>query len=477
MIYQRPDKGSMQLWADLIGDESYTFDNMMPYFQKSVNFTSPNKELRGSNDTAKANMAAFDEANGGPLRVSYANYAAPFSSYIEPSMNEIGIPTAEDFNSGVLMGAQYCSSTINPENENRDSSATSFLEAAEERTNLEVYKDTMASKIIFNDDKTATGVTISSGSTLTANKEVILSAGAFQTPQLLMLSGIGPAETLQKLNIDVVADRPGVGQNLTDHIFFGPSYRVIVETLTRLANDPAYVVAEFGYDYLIEKKGPLTNPVCDYLAWEKAPKDGISSEAAAALSGLPESWPDIEYLGAPGFIGNFESLINQQPTDGYQYATILAALVAPQSRGEVTINSTDVNVLPVVDPKWLTDPTDQSVAVAAYKRVRAAFASSAMAPVLADPKEFFPGPAVQSDEDILKTIQDTLMTVYHASCTARMGRVDDPTAVVDSSARVIGVKGLRVVDASSFALLPPGHPQSTVYALAEKIAAQIKAGK
>lgn len=476
MIYQRGDRGSYQSWADAIDDQSYSFDNLLPYFKRSCQFTPPASPPRASNATAEYNAAAFDPA-GGPLQISYANYAGPFSSYIEPSLNEIGIPTVQDFNSGSLLGAQYCSSTIDPSTESRDSSQTSFLDAAQSRSNLKVYQLTTATRILFDGSKKATGVSLSTGAILSATREVILSAGAFQSPQLLMLSGIGPASVLNTFNISTIADRPGVGQNLTDHIFFGPAYRVNVQTFTRLANDPVYVAAEAATDYALLKQGPLTNPVCDFLGWEKTPRDLISSNASSTLAQFPASWPEIEYLSAPGYVGDFASLLAEQPKDGYQYATILAALVAPLSRGSVMITSTDANVLPTVDPNWLTDPTDVEVAIAAYKRVRSAFATSAMRPVLADTSEYFPGPSVQTDAQILDTIRDTLMTVWHASCTCRMGLADDPNAVVDSSARVIGVSGLRVVDASSFALLPPGHPQSTVYAFAEKIADEIRAGK
>jgi choline dehydrogenase len=472
MIYQRPDVGSLQLWADSIGDQSYTFDALLPYYKKSCTFTPPGP-TRAANATTEFNPSAFSPA-GDPLHVSYANYAGPFSSWMEPALNEIGIPTAVDFNSGEVMGAQYCSSTIDPTTEMRDSSQTSFLNAAATRPNLSVYQATLAQKIIFDSSKRAVGVAIL-GATLTARKEVILSAGAFQSPQLLMVSGIGPASLLTSLGIPVIADRPGVGQNLTDHVFFGPAYRVKVDTLTRIANDPAYLVAQTA-KYTLLKQGPLTNPVSDFLAWEKTPRDLISSSAAAVLDTYPPSWPEIEYISGPGYIGNFQDLLLQQPKDGYQYATILAALVAPRSRGNVTISSASTLDLPAINPNWLTDPVDASVAVAAYKRVRAAFASDAMRPVLADPVEYFPGPGARSDAQILEVIRDSVHTVYHAACTCRMGTSDDPNAVVDNRARVIGVTGLRVVDASSFALLPPGHPQSTIYAFAEKIADEIRGG-
>lgn len=136
--------------------------------------------------------------------------------------------------------------------------------------------------------------------------------------------------------------------------------------------------------------------------------------------------------------------------------------------------SADTKDLPTINPNWLTDPTDLSLAIAIYKRTREAFATTAMQKGLADKTEYFPGPSVQSDEQILETIRNTLLTVWHASCTCKMGKSAAEGAVVDSKGKVFGVHGLRVIDASSFAPLPPGHPQSVVYALAEKLADDIK---
>ncbi|QDS73883.1 hypothetical protein FKW77_007045 [Venturia effusa] len=476
MIYQRATKESMDEWADLVGDQSYTWDNFLPWYKKSVKFTPP-KSTRAANASAEFNAAAFD-SNGGPLAVSYANYAGPFSSWMEGSFEEIGINKIQDFNSGELMGSQYCSSTINPSQQRRDSSQTSFLDFAGSRKNLKVYVSTLAKKILFNSNKKATGVVVSTAGiqyTIAARKEVIVSAGAFQSPQMLMVSGIGPSSQLQANGIKVIQELPGVGQGMQDHVFFGPSYRVKVETFTRLANDLLYVLGQFIGPYSIQKQGPLTNPVCDYLGWEKVPqelREKFPDSVLEDLSNFPNDWPELEYLSAPGYIGNFGSLFRDQPKDGFQYASILAALVAPLSRGNVTIISSDTLIKPLINPNWLTSPTDQAVAIAGYKRVRQAFASNFMKGVVIG-DEYFPGKAVQTDAQILDTIRKTVHTVWHASCTCRMGKSDDNMAVVDSRARVFGVTGLRVVDASSFAILPPGHPQSTVYALAEKIAADI----
>ena len=178
---------------------------------------------------------------------------------------------------------------------------------------------------------------------------------------------------------------------------------------------------------------------------------------------------------APGYVGAFGDLLLDQPKDGRQYATILAALVAPLSRGNFTLASASTKDLPLINPNWLTSQTDQEVAVAAYKRVRQAFATKSMAPVLVG-DEYFPGLEVQTDAQILDTIRSTLQTVWHAAVTCRMGKSSDSSAVVDSKARVIGVHGLRVVDASSFPLFLPGHPQSSIYMFAEKIADEINRG-
>lgn len=150
------------------------------------------------------------------------------------------------------------------------------------------------------------------------------------------------------------------------------------------------------------------------------------------------------------------------PRDGHNYGGAIAALVAPLSRGTVSISSADTADPPVIDPRWLTHPADQAVAVAGYKRLRELFATKAMAPVLIGP-ENYPGlNRTRTDEELLAEIRRGFQTVWHAACTCKMGKREDEMAVVDGSAKVIGVQGLRVVDASSFALLPPGHPQSTV---------------
>ncbi|KAJ5405970.1 hypothetical protein N7465_007254 [Penicillium sp. CMV-2018d] len=476
MVYQRPTRESMEVWADTVNDSSYTFDKVLPFYKKSVEFTPPNTDYRAQNASADYDIDAYD-SDGGPLQVSYANFAQPFSSWMSLGMEAIGIGQIKDFNLGEIMGAQYCASTIDPSNELRSSSEESFLSKIKPKS-LRTYTNTLAKKVVFDEKKRAIGVQVKGllGNTVTlsASEEVIISAGAFQSPQLLMVSGIGPSDQLRQHGIDVIADRPGVGQNMWDHPFFAPSYRVQVTTFTKFVTNLVYAAGQI-LEALLLKKGVITNPIADFVAFEKVPpflRSAFSNETQSKLTKFPSDWPEAEYMSGAGYIGNVSNLPAIQPRDGYQYASILGVLVAPMSRGNVTLQSADTSDLPVINPNWLDDQADQEVVVAMFKRIRQAFQSEAMKPVVIG-EESNPGPQVQSDDQILQFIKDNMMTLWHPSCTCKMGTSDDDMAVVDSQARVYGVDGLRVVDASAFPFLPPGHPQSTVYMLAEKIAADI----
>ncbi|PYI09685.1 GMC oxidoreductase [Aspergillus sclerotiicarbonarius CBS 121057] len=477
MIYQRPNKEAMQKWAELVDDDSYTFRRVLPFFQRTANFTPPNNKLREGNASAAFDTGAFDK-RGEPLHVSYPDNPVTFSSWVQRGMESIGIEAVQDFNSGTLLGAQYCTLTINPHKKARSSSEAAFKSTPIPRlATLALYKNTMAKRILFGSEQQATGIVVRTRNSeyiLRATQEVIVSAGAFQSPQLLMVSGIGPANILKEHGIDVIVDLPGVGQNMWDHVFFGPSYRVGLETSTRIANDLLYLF-QIIVQYIAYHRGPLTNQGTDFLAFERFPSEvrsQFSDETVEDLSWFPSGWPEVEYLPVPLYIGDFSDPVKQQPQDGAQYASIIGALVAPTSRGDVTIISDDTDDLPIINPNWLATKTDQEVAIAVYRRLREAFQSEGMAPIIVG-EEYFPGDQVQSDEEILDVIRNTLMTVYHASCTCKMGVRNDSMAVVDSHARVFGVEGLRVVDASAFPFLPPGHPQSVAYMLAEKIASDI----
>ncbi|KAI1312685.1 GMC oxidoreductase [Xylaria venustula] len=476
MIYQRPTVGSAKMWADTVADESYTFENMLPYYQKSICFTPPS-ELRFANSTPLFDTSVMGNCSG-PVSVTYSTYANSFASWATNGLTEMGMSPIKGFQSGELLGQSYVMSTINAKTQTRDSSETSFLQRALSYPNYSVYTLTQAKKILFDKNRRATGVevdTLGIRYILSASKEVIVSAGVFASPQLLMVSGIGPAKTLNGLGIPIVADRPGVGQGMQDHLYFGPSYKVIGTTTSSLVSSQKFA-AEAARNFQENASGILTNPSNDVLGWEKFPESIRSSFSAKTLKSLaeyPEDWPEIEYLAIAGYLGYQNISGGSDPGDGSQYATMGVALAQPRSRGNITITSADNAVNPIINPNYFSDETDVQVAIAGFKRAREFFNSTTIRPFRADGKEAFPGLDVSTDEEIEQVIKESFQTIFHASCTCAMGLQNDTMAVVDSAARVYGVSGLRVVDASAFPFVPAGHPMGTIYALAEKIAANI----
>ncbi len=465
MIYQRPTIGSCKMWADAVADDSYTWENMLPYYQKSVCFTPPS-DLRFANSTPLFDISVMGSCSG-PLSVAYSTYANSFASWATEGLAEMGMSPIPGFQSGALLGQSYVMSTISAKTQTRDSSETSFLQRALPYPNYSVYTLTQAKKILFDKKKRATGVevdTLGKRYVLTASKEVIVSAGVFASPQLLMVSGIGPAKTLRRLRIPVVADRPGVGQGMQDHLYFGPAYKVVGTTTSSLVSSPEFA-AQAAKDFEEKASGILTNPSNDVLGWEKFPesiRSTFSAETLKSLAEYPADWPEIEYLAIAGYLGYQNISGGSDPGDGSQYATMGVALAQPRSRGNVTIISADNAVNPLINPNYFSDPADVEVAVAGFKRAREFFNSSTIRPFRADDKEAFPGLEVSTDAEIEQIIKESFQTIFHASCTCAMGLPNDPMAVVDSAARVYGVSNLRVVDASAFPFVPAGHPMGTV---------------
>jgi choline dehydrogenase len=260
----------------------------------------------------------------------------------------------------------------------------------------------------------------------------------------------------------VLSDLAGVGQNLWDQLLFSVAKEVDIPVQGQFLTE-SQNIATATSEFLNDGAGPFSS-FNGMIAFEKIPqalRSNFSKAALAALAQFPTDWPEIEYATGTSVTASGGSL-----------ALIEAALSAPLSRGNVTIGSADITTPPVINMAWLTDPAsaDAQVAVAAIKRMREAF--SAIASITLG-QEVAPGPSVQSDADILAYIRSACVTLYHAGATCAMGKKGDPNAVVDSQARVFGVQGLRVVDLSAAPFVPPGHPQATVYMLAEKIAHDI----
>lgn len=485
-LYQRPTIGSMQMWADQVDDESWTWDSTLPYFKRAVHFTPPNESIY-INTSNPLDLSAFEPA-GGPVQVSFSGAVDPFGTWARQAFPIAGMPQIPGLSSGRLLGSAYAPLTVDPKNGYRSSAEASYLASALNSHKAPItYTHTLATQILFN-GTTATGLramtagtfgTPSVNFTLTARKEVIVAGGAFQSPQLLMVSGIGNHSELARFNISCKADLPGVGQGMWDHPIFGSAHAIDVNTASAGLNN-ATTAQQLVKTYLSTGGGPLSIFGPGIYGWEKLPepyRSKLSNSSRAALdNAFPSDWPEIEWLPVAAYNGYNLNKQTADPRDGNNYASLNAALVAPLSRGTVKLASPHMWDLPTIDPAWLTHPADRELALQGFKRQREIW-SILVDLGVAHPEEAFPGPSVQTDAEILEWIGEAMTTVYHAAGTCKMGTSADRMAVVDSNARVFGTQGLRIVDASAMPFLPPGHPQSTIYAFAEKIADQLIKGK
>jgi choline dehydrogenase len=282
---------------------------------------------------------------------------------------------------------------------------------------------------------------------------------------VLIKPGIGPADVLAAHSIPLISNNPGVGQNLQDQFFFGINRGISVPSTGAYLNTPSQQATAL-HQYLQNASGPYSS-AGGYLSFEKLPskyREGFSPRTKELLNEFPEDWPEVEYI-SPGFPSGSEDF----PTIG----AITAILMSPMSRGNVMLRSASISDPPVINLNWLTDVLDAEVMIAAFKRVREMWSYPALTDILVGP-EIGPGEFVSTDAEILVFIKRTAQTIWHASSTCAMGETVEKGAVVDSQAKVFGVKGLRVVDNSIMPFSLPGHPQASVYMLAEKIAHDIR---
>ena len=239
MAYQRPSKGSLQMWADTVGDKSYEFENFLPYYERAIKFSPPRSDLRSANATPDydARLARNNNAPATGVSVTFPNYAQAFATWAVLGLKAIGLDiTKGSFLDGKLSGQSYTMTTIQPNGE-RESAETAFLRPTLQNPDYTVYNEAMAKRILFDGKKRATGVVVDTGGReyiLAAHKEVIVSGGFIGSPQLLQASGVGPADLLRRYGVPVVADRPGVGQNLQDHVFLAITYQVNAPTISSL---------------------------------------------------------------------------------------------------------------------------------------------------------------------------------------------------------------------------------------------------
>lgn len=448
-----------------------------------MQFTPPNITARGANTSnIKFNAENFDP-KGGPLQVSFSNYASPYSTWMKIAWESLGVKSAVDFNNGTMDGVQYMNTNIQPQDMHR-SYAASFFEESRNRSNLAVFAQTQASKIMFDTIKRATGVMAAGVDgkpfEIKAEKEVICSAGVFRTPQLLMVSGIGNSTVLRNLNITVLSDLPGVGQNLSDQPFVGSTYQINMNSTSQEFNTD---FVNFVNDTLFPQGQGILAATLDMAVFEGIPPQfasTLSNKTLSALAQYPKDWPVFQYLPVNGDLVLFRTVESKPPIGTLvtpNYGSIAASLSAPQSRGSVTIRSSNITVPPVIDIGYLNNDQDIELLMVAFKRAREAWKRPELQPALIG-NEYWPGYDLvpDTDEAIRKHVIEQVMPIWEATSSCAMGQKGDKNAVVDSDARVFGVQGLRLIDASALPFQPPGHAASSVFALGELIADRMKKG-
>lgn len=437
MAYIRGNKADYNHWANL-GCEGWDYESMLPYFIKSENNQTWNNQYHGQ---------------GGPMTISHSANESIFGNAFLEACVESNIPLNEDFNGEKQNGAGFFQ--FNIENGVRCSTAKSFIHPVLKRKNLKIITQFRVAKIQLKNN-IATGIEgYKDGSkslqSFEATKEIILSAGAFQSPQLLQLSGIGNKDELKAFGIESKIDLPGVGQNLSDHIFVnmnelantqGNSYNSVINT-------PNF------FNYLFQKKGKLAS----------SPLEGC-----AFMDTLNHSEePDIQFHFSSAWAKDIHNFNNRSLSDGY---TILPTLLKPKSRGFVGLHSAHFQDAPKIDPQYFSDKNGEDLAtlIRGVRKAQEVFNSNAF-DVYRKAKNY-PNRDLESDEEIAEHIKEALECVYHPVGTCQMGIGKD--AVTDpKNLKVYGVERLRVVDASIMPDLTSGNINATVVAIAEKIADEL----
>ncbi|APE31575.1 choline dehydrogenase [Halomonas aestuarii] len=451
MLYLRGQARDYDGWAELTGDDDWRWDRCLPDFMK-------HEDHHRLDDGGDADPAHRDfHGHGGEWRIEKQRLKWQVLDDFATAAVEAGIPRTRDFNRGDNEGVDYFE--VNQRSGWRWNTSKAFLRGVEKRDNLTLWHSTQVLGLAFETgeggEPRCCGVTAERGGETVVAKadgEVILSAGAIGSPQLLQLSGIGPADLLADHDIPVVAELPGVGENLQDHLQIRSVYKLKgARTLNTMANS-LVGKAKIGLEYLLKRTGPMSMAPSQLCAFTR------SSEAYAH--------PNIEYHVQPLSLEAFG-----QPLHDFPAITASVCNLNPTSRGTVRIKSRDPRQAPAITPNYLSTPEDRQVAADSLRVTRCIAGQPAFAKY--QPEEFKPGVQYQSDDDLARLAGDIGTTIFHPVGTAKMGRDDDPMAVVDSHLRVRGVKGLRVVDASIMPTITSGNTNSPTLMIAEKAAAWI----
>ena len=433
MVYVRGHAGDYDNWAEN-GAEGWSYSDVLPYFLRMENWHE-------SGQGGDGHWRGTD----GPLHITRGKRDIPLHQAFVESGQQAGFEVTKDYNGEQQEGFSPMEQTVYKGQ--RWSVADAYLKPALKRPNLNLHK-CMARRIVIEDGK-AVGVEVQSGKKIYivhALKEVIVAASAINSPKLLMLSGIGPVEHLKEMGIPVVADRPGVGQNLQDHLeLYIQQACTLPITLFKYWNPIGKL--RVGIQWLFNKTGPGSSNAFESCAFLRS-KPGIK-------------YPDIQYHFLPIAV----RYDGQAASDGHGFQAHVGPMRSP-SRGSVTLRSSDPDDDPKILFNYMSDPQDWADFRHCIRLTRDIFGQDAFAPYRG--KEIQPGSEVQTDTELDAFILKHVESAYHPCGTCKIGRSDNPMAVVDPECRVIGVNALRVVDSSIFPRIPNGNLNGPSIMVGEK---------
>ena len=436
LIYIRGQREDYDGWAAL-GNSGWSYDDVLPFFRKLEH------NVRGESPWHGAD---------GPLWASDIGEKHELIEALIGAGEELGIPENDDFNGATQEGIGYYQLTTR--HGLRCSTATAYLRPARARPNLRVDTEAHATRILF-DGRKATGVVYRQAGrdvSVTARREVILSAGALQSPQLLQLSGIGPPALLQGFGIPVVHGLAGVGENLQDHLQARVIFRCTKPITTNDILSSPWRKLAMGLEFAVARRGPMAVGIN---------QGGIFARTDSALTR-----PDVQF-----HVATLSSDMAGSKVHEFSGFTMSVCQLQPESRGHVRLKSPDPLAAPAMQPNYLSTEKDRATLVAGIRLARALAATRALSPYVAG--EYRPGPEATSGDALLEFAKNTAGTIFHPSGTCKMGPASDPLAVVDHDLAVHGLAGIRVVDCSIMPTLVSGNTNAPVVMIAEKIADRI----
>ena len=452
MIYMRGQARDYENWANLTGEAAWNWENSLADFKAHEDHY---KRDEGANPKLGDNSWFSDfHGSGGEWRIEKQRLRWDVLDSFSEAAAQTGVQKTDDFNTGDNAGVGYFD--VNQRSGWRWNTSKAFLRPTKDRPNLTIWTEAQAEKLLFETGadgrQRCVGVQVNrSGQSLRAMawKEVALSAGAVNSPQILQLSGIGPADLLRSHGIEVKLDQPYVGQNLQDHLQIRAVFKLKgAKTLNTLANS-MIGKAKIGLEYLLKRSGPMSM--------------SPSQLGAFTRSDPSRAHANLQYHVQPLSLEAFGEDLHKFPA-----MTVSVCNLNPTSRGHVRIASGSFRDAPEISPNYLDTEDDRKVAADSLRQVRQIMSQSAMQDYA--PEEFKPGIQYQSDEDLTRLAGDIATTIFHPVGTVKMGREEDPTAVLDPQLRLRGVTGLRVVDASIMPEITSGNTNSPTLMIAEKAA-------